>query len=456
MSFASEGVAGQANARASTFMLLTKRKFGPLFCVQFGGALNDNVLRNAMVSMIAFGVLSETIENRALMINAALGLFMLPFFLFSASAGRLADRCPERALAVRYIKAAEIATMTIAAIGLAASNAALLLVAVCCAGIQSAYFGPFKYALLPELLHKRELLGGNALMNASTYIAILLGIYWGTELGSLESPGFQVTSVLMAIAALGFLAALGMPKLHNDNGVPWAKAWSWNIFGDMASTVRSSLDVKGMLPLIVLISWFWSSGAIILTQLPVIVSDIAGFGHRSYLFALLVVCLGVAFGSLMTAVLLKGVVNTRYVPYGMLVAALGCFYPFLSNVGGASMPEALGDLPAFLAEPSHLPLLLAMFLIASSMGFYIVPLYATLQLVAPKNKRGGMVATNNIFNALFTVTGVLLAGFVVGLTEPLADAITRLFWVLGTAGIAIAAFARFVVLGNLQKKTESA
>ena len=436
-----------------TSLLITKRRFGPLFAVQFGGALNDNVLRNAMIAMVAFGILSEQVENRALLINATLGLFMLPFFLFSASAGSLADRCPERSIAVRYIKGAEIFTMTVAAVGLASNSALMLLFAVFCAGVQSAYFGPFKYALLPELLGPRELLGGNALVNASSYVAILLGIFWGTELGSSSYSGFEVTSVLMVIALAGFLAALYMPKMPNHAGTSWREAWSWNIARDIGATIRASMAVKGMVQLILVISWFWTSGAILLTQLPVIVSDIAGYGHRSYLFLLLVVCLGIAVGSLLSAVVLRGRVSTKFVPAGITIASLGCVYPFLAGVGEEAT-KTDGTLSAFIAVSSHWPMILALLAIAVAMGFYIVPLYATLQVVAPKDRRGGMVATNNIVNSLMIVVGVLFAGFVIGLTEPLSAAISRMFAGLGLIGLLVAAWAHLKVLEPLRKATD--
>lgn len=442
-----------AHAPASTGMLLARRRFGPLFVVQFGGALNDNVLRNAMVAMVAFGMLSEVVESRALMIQATLGLFMLPFFLFSASAGKLADRCLERSVAIRFIKGAEVVTMTVAAVGLATGSPGMLLFAVFCAGLQSAYFGPFKYALLPELLHRRELLGGNALLNASTYVAILLGIYWGTELGSAEAPSLEITLVLMGIAAVGFAAAFAIPKIPNDDGIAWREAWSWNVFVDIYHTVKASLKTKGMVPLILVISWFWTSGGIIITQLPIIVSDVAGYGHRSYLLVLLVVCLGVALGSLLSAAVLRGSVSTRFVPAGISLAALGCFYPFLSGVEvSAAEGESVAE---FLTETSHWPLIGVMLAVSVSMGFYIVPLYATLQLVAPKVRRGGMIATNNICNSFFVVVGVLIAGFVIGLTEPLPVAMQLLFAVIGLIGLAVAAWAHRRVLGPLRERIGS-
>ena len=426
-----------------TSLLVTRRRFGPLFVAQFGGALNDNVLRNALVAMVTFGALSEQVANRAVTVNLILGLFMLPFFLFSASAGRFADTCPDRSAAVRLIKGAEVLTMAVAAVGLALGSVWLLVASVCLAGIQSAFFGPFKYALLPTLLEKRELLGGNALMNASTYVAIVLGIYWGTELGSGSGDGVAVTLVLMVIAVLGLCASLAMPPLPSGSGLSWRGSWSWNFARDIADTLRGSLKVKGVVPLALVISWFWASGAVILTQLPVVVREVTGHDHYSYLLLLLVVCLGVAVGSLTGARLLRGEVTTRHVPLGIAVASLACVYPAMPGAAVDFSPDTLGTVSSFIAQPAHYPLVGALAVISVAMGFYIVPLYATLQVVAPKGERGRMVATNNILNALCTVAGVLLAGFAAGLVEPYSLAVERLFAGMGLLGVAIAAWVRF-------------
>ena len=423
--------------KASTYALLVRRRFAPLFATSFGGALNDNVLRNALIAMITFGVIASDPGERATLVQAALGLFMLPFFLFSASAGRFADRCPDRAVAVRWIKGVEIFTMAVAAVGLALNSAAMLLLAVFLAGVQSAYFGPFKYALLPELLVREELIGGNALMNASTYVAILAGVFVGTQLGASLDNQLTTTAILIVIALLGFAAALAMPSLAGT-AATWRESWSFNIFADIVRTIKASMRQPGIMPVILLISWFWTSGAIISAQLPLIVRDIYGYDQNCYLLLLLVVCLGIALGSLANAAVQRGRTTTRWVPWGMALAALCCLgleFPARPPVADAA---SLLDLQAFVTDPGNFSLVATFGLLSAAMGFYIVPMYTTLQLIAAKGSRGQMVATNNILNALFIVCGVLVAGAIVGRGGSLAAAMGELLALIGALGLVIA------------------
>ena len=452
-----------ATVAGPTYRLVGQRRFGPLFVVQFGGALNDNVLRNALVTMITFGVLSEQVANRAILVQVALGLFMLPFFLFSASAGRFADACPDRALAVRMIKALEIVSMTIAAVGLALGSVTVLLVALFLTGLQSAYFGPFKYALLPDLLAREELIGGNALLNASTYVAILIGIFLGLGLGAAANSDLQVTAVLMVIAVLGYCAALAIPPLPGPAHARWRQAWSWNIVRDMRANFQGSLAVPDMIPLILVISWFWMSGAIVITELPVIIRDAAGFDHNVYLLLLLVVCLGVAAGSLLSAWVLRNTVSTRLVPMGIAIASFGCLLPVFPTDTEPVPTAELGSLMQFLADAANYPMIGTFLGIAMAMGFYIVPLYTTLQLVAPPAERGRMVATNNIFNALFIVVSFGVATVIVSMFQPVGQAIEYLFVMLGFGGFAVAVFGARVLnrlatraanVGSLQSTVE--
>ena len=431
------------------YSLICQRRFGPLFVTQFGGALNDNVLRNALIAMITFGVVGSDPAQRAVLVQAALGLFMLPFFLFSASAGQFADHCPDRSVAVRWIKGAEIGTMAVAAIGLALGSIGMLLLSVFMAGVQSAYFGPFKYALLPALLKREELIGGNALMNASTYVAILLGVIWGTQLGASADNDLWITALLMVVAMVGFRASMAMPPLAGSMG-SWRASWSWNIFADMGRTMRGCLKVRGMVSLILLISWFWTSGAVIVAQLPLIVRDIYGYNENSYLLLLVVVCLGIALGSLLNAAVQRGSVTTKWVPLGIGLAAIMCLlidFPDRAHVANAA---DLGTLAQFVGEAHSYGLGLTLAMVATAMGFYIVPMYATLQLLAPGGSRGQMVAANNIVNAFFIVAGVLVAAAVTSMVQPIATAMGILFTIIAGVG-AIVAAGSFLMLRKISR-----
>lgn len=423
--------------------LLRQRRFLPLFVVQFGGALSDNVMRNALVAMITFGALGAEIENRALYVQLAVGFFMLPFFLFAASAGIFADRCPDRAVAMRFIKVGEIGTAAFAVLGLALGDVNLLLLAVFLAGVQSAFFGPFKYAVLPDLLQPEELPGGNALLSASTFLAIIAGVYAGTELGVRSDAG--VAASLLVLAAAGFAAALLLPALPNARPLAWGKAFTWNIFAAIGANFRHCRAKPWTLSLLCIISWFWASGAIISTQLPLLVRDVFGYSHQAYLVMLLVICLGIATGSLLGGMLPRGSKGNRPVPLAIAVASVCCLLPVYPE---AALPAVGADLPgvaAFFSEPSHYPAVINIFVLSAAMGLYIVPLYVTLQLFAAPGERGQVVAANNIFNALFIVIGVLLSSALVGAATNVGEGIESLYAVLGFVGFGFAVLANYVL-----------
>lgn len=418
----------------ASISLLWQRRFGPLFGVQFGGALNDNVLRNAVVAMITFGILSNATESRALLIQAALGLFILPFVLFSAAAGRLADDCPDRRLAIRLIKAVEIGTMGLASIGLATNNVALLLLAVFFAGVQSAYFGPFKYAILPELLQRSELIAGNGLLNASTYVAILLGIFWGTELGANAGSTLTISAILLGLAVAGFVCTFWLPAMPGTATSSWQHAWSWRIHTDLFANLRKFLRLRKPALLVAFISWFWVSGAIVTAQLPIYVSEIADAGYTIYLSLLLIVCVGIACGSLLAILILRTTVTTKLVPLGMAISALALFW--LPN-WEATVAGNLFMLDEFIVSYAAPQLCGLLLVTALGMGFYVVPLYAQLQLAVPAQQRGRVIAANNIVNALFIVLGVVVAGVLIGANESVIAAMRQLFWALGGIGLAV-------------------
>lgn len=431
------------NFLPAQFKLLSQRRFAPLFGVQFGGALNDNVLRNVVVAMLTFGAFSDVGgASRSLLVQAALGLFILPFFLLSASAGRLADGCPDRRLAIRVIKAVEIVTMLVAAVGLMVGNIWLLLLAVCLAGVQSAYFGPFKYALLPLLLARGELIAGNGLLSASTYLAILLGILWGTELGTTDDQPLVVIGILLAIAVAGFACTLWFPAVLGPVGSSWRQAWSWNFLGDTWIALRALVRSPPVATLVMFISWFWATGSIITAQLPIYVRDVAAHDHVTYLFLLLLVCAGIAAGSLSVITLLRTGVTTRWVPAGMAASALPLFFlPVGTAVPSLAASGELGTLADFLATGQAWGVGAVLISTAVGMGFYIVPLYAALQLAAPPDRRGQAIAANNIVNSLMIVAGVLLAGTLLGANETIAAAMSQLFVILGGLTLALAAVA---------------
>ena len=417
--------------------LLARRRFWPLFVVQFGGALNDNVLRNAIVAMVAFGGIAgeAAAGDKALIIQAAVALFMLPFLLFSPAAGMLADSCPDRAVAVRWLKAGEIATAGLAAIGLFMHSLPLLLAALFLSGCQSALFGPFKYSLLPVILRRHELIGGNALQSASTYVAILIGVAWGTRLGAAGPQQEATAAVLAAIAVAGFAASMLMLPLPLPDSAGWKAAIRINFVAAAARVVRGVAARREIMVLVLLSSWFWGSGTLVLIQLPVVVRDCLGFGHDVYLLLLMVVCLAVAAGSLAAALVLRRQVSLRHVGWAIAAAAAALLLPVWPPDAAAGPPAAID---AFFASESAGPIVFMLAALSAAMGFYIVPVYAAMQAWVPDAIRGQTIAANNVFNALFIALGATGAGLFVGSFAEIGAGTYRLFVILGVAGLAIA------------------
>ena len=420
--------------------LLARRRFWPLFAVQFGGALNDNVLRNAIVAMVAFGSIAGDAApgEKALLIQAAVALFMLPFLLFSPAAGMLADSCPDRAVAVRWIKSGEIATASLAACGLFMQSMPLLLVALFLSGLQSALFGPFKYSLLPVILRRDELLGGNSLQSASTYVAILIGVVWGTHLGASEPEPTATAAVIIGIAVAGFAASLMMLRLPWPESPGWKAALRINPATAVVAVVRKVAALRGILTLVLLSSWFWVSGSLVLIQLPVLVRDSLGFDHGVYLLLLMVVCLGVAAGSLAASLTLKGQVSLRHVAVAIAVASAALLLPVWPPAAPAG--EAAG-LDAFFASGHAGSVAIMLAVLSAAMGFYIVPIYAAMQAWVPEAARGQTIAANNVFNALFIATGATAAGLFVENFAAIGTGTYWLFVIVGVAGLTVAAWA---------------
>ena len=426
----------RSSSLAAAVGLLARRRFLPLFAVQFGGALSDNVLRNAIVAMIAFGSIAGADEpgQKALLIQAAVALFMLPFVLFSPAAGLLADSCPDRTIAVRWIKVGEIATASLAALGLLTGSLPLLAVALFAAGTQSALFGPFKYSLLPALLHQDELVGGNALQSASTYVAVLIGVIWGTHLGAASGAG-ATALIIVAIAVAGLAAALMMPRLPLPQAAGWAAAVRINLAAAAVAVVRAVAAERGVLALVLISSWFWCSGSLVLIQLPVLVRDALGFGHGVYLLLLMVVCLSVAAGAMGAAAALRRQVSLRYVGWAIAVAALALMLP----VWPPSAPSGpAAGLDAFLESEHAAAVALMLACVSAAMGFYIVPIYAAMQAWVPADRRGQTIAANNVFNALFIAAAATAAGLFVGRFAEIGTGSWRLFVIVGVVGLAVA------------------
>jgi len=390
-----------------TSSFVSQRRFLPLFWVQFLGAFNDNLYKNAMVMLIAFQ-LSLSPEQTGLYITLAAGLFILPFFLFSSIAGQLADHFPKSIL-IRKIKLLEILIMATGAVGFLSLHIEWLFVALFLMGTQSAFFGPIKYSILPEVLQDDELLRGNALFSGSTFMAILLGTIAGGT-GIMLDNGVQIISGLVVLfAVLGYGASLWVPetqlasvKVRIDKNIARS---TWQI-------VHSSRGFKEAFFAVLAISWFWFIGAVLLSQIPSFVKYSLHANEQVVVAFLTVFSVGIAIGAAMASLFFKRHLTLRFHPWFLVSMSvfllLSVAVAELVDGTGLSGDTAVISLSAFLSLwPQNLSLLF-MFALALVGGAYIVPLYTQLQIKTPAASRARMIAVNNILNALLMVLSSIL------------------------------------------------
>jgi MFS family permease len=296
------------------FGLLVSRRFGPLFATQFLSAFNDNALRNALVLMIAYRADAAAQFSAQIMIPLAAGLFMLPFFLCSATAGQIADES-DKASMIRLIKLIDIPVMLAAAGGVLAGSATVLLALLFTMGIVAAFFGPLKYAILPDLLAPEELLLGNALVEAGTFIAILLGTIAGMVIATRHGSA-AVAGLIVAVALAAWVASRGIPP--TTSAARGGGAARWNLFGATVRVIRQAARESGPFRSMLGISWFWLAGATYLSQFPAYVRFTLGAEEAVVTLFLTLFSVGIAFGSLLCNRLLAGRISARCVPWGAL------------------------------------------------------------------------------------------------------------------------------------------
>ena len=402
-------------SQPNQFDLLKQRRFGPFFGVQFLGAFNDNVFKNALVIMLAFQAASMTSMSSGLLVNLCAGLFILPFFLFSATAGQLADKY-EKARVTRLVKIFEIVIMIIGALGFYLLNLSLLLTALFMMGMHSTMFGPVKYAYLPQHLKKEELVGGNGLIDAGTFIAILLGtILGGTLIGMQPSGSMWVSGTAIVIAVLGYWVSRSVPLSPAPS--PDLKI-NWNPLTETWANLKFLRTNRTVFLSILGISWFWFYGAMFLSQFPNFTKDVLGGGEHVVTLLLAVFSVGIGLGSLLCEKLSGHKIEIGLVPFGSIgltIFAIDLF--FASPTGVHATP--LGAM-AFLQQPGSWHVLLDLLTIGIFGGFYIVPLYALIQSRSEPSHQSRVIAGNNILNALFMVlaAGVAILCLQSGFTIP--------------------------------------
>ena len=404
----------------NTIHLVRTRRFLPIFVTQFLGAFNDNLFRTSMVMLVIYGIYRNPQQEAAFSAIAG-GLFILPFFLLSAVAGQLAD-ATDKARIVRWVKTAEILIMIFGAAGLLLHNVPLLLAALCAMGVHSTFFGPIKYAILPQHLHDDEVLGGTGLVEAGTYIGILGGTLLGGVLvlqnpdGSYHAEWAAVA--VLAVAACGWVSARFVPPAPPESDAPDFKV-DWHIVRASIRLVSATLHIPRLFLAIVAISFFWAMGAVLAAQFPPLVKNALGSNQQVATLFLAIFSVGVAIGSIAVNRLLKGTVSARYSPASAL--AMGLFVLDLyRRVKGWTNAEGapLRDLHAFLAEPNGYWIVADLLGVAIAGGMFVVPLYAFLTTTVAKSQTARTIAANNIVNSGFMVaaTGILTLAVLAGVT----------------------------------------
>jgi acyl-[acyl-carrier-protein]-phospholipid O-acyltransferase/long-chain-fatty-acid--[acyl-carrier-protein] ligase len=420
----------------SQFQLLSTKRFLPLFLTQFLAAFNDNVFKNALIILMTYKAGAQTGMDPRLLVTAAAGIFILPFFLFSATAGQIADKF-EKSRLIRLIRLCEVPVMLLAAAGFFLENYFMLLAVLFCAGTIAAFFGPLKYSILPEHLDENELIGGNALIEAGTFMAILLGTILGGILIMKETGITAISGIIVAMAVACWLSSRHIPFAKTGNaGLKVGKNFiteTWRLARHASKETDVFLSIIG-------ISWFWLVGFTFLAQFPVYASEVLGANESVVTLFLTVFSAGIALGSLICNKLLKGKVSGVYVPLGAFGMTAGIFLFWLAS-RNVVPSETLIGFSEFIGTAGGWMILASLLTVSIFGGIYIVPLYTIVQTRCEASHRSRTIAVNNIMNALFMVLGAVIT--MVLLKQHIG--VTEIFLIIGFLNIPVAFLVRRVV-----------
>ena len=420
----------------SQFYLLKTKRFLPLFLAQFLSAFNDNVFKNALIILMTYKAGEKTGVDPRLLVTAAAGIFILPFFLFSATAGQIADKF-EKSRLIRIIRFLEIPVMALAAAGFFLENYWMLLGVLFCAGIMSALFGPLKYSILPEHLEENELIGGNALIEAGTFLAILFGTILGGILVLKDGGTASISVIILVTALLGWLSSRWVPKAQT--GTPGLKI-GYNFIAETWHLVRYAMKEKDVFLSIIGISWFWLVGFTFLAQFPIYASNVLGANEEIVTLFLTIFSVGIALGALICNRLLKGKVSGLYVPMGAFGMTAGIFLFWLASPAAPAHTTLIG-FSQFIGTVGGWAILASLLGIAIFGGIYIVPLYTIMQTRCEASHRSRTVAVNNVVNALFMVLGAVATMAML----KMHIGVTEIFLIIGIMNIPVAFLVRRIV-----------
>lgn len=400
-----------------TISLLGKRRFLPLFITQFLNAFNDNVFKMAMVMLATYTIYKDPTQD-AFFNALAGGVFILPFFLFSALAGQLSDSS-DKATIARWVKTAEIGIMLVGALGIYVHSIPLMLLALFAMGVHSSFFGPLKYAILPQHLEKDEVLAGTGLVEAGTYIAIL----GGTILGGLL-PYKEAAVAVICIAVIGRIAGQFIPPAPPEPDAPPLKI-DWNILRSSWQQVSATMHIPRLFLAICSISFFWAIGAMLAAQFPPLVENVLGSDRTVATMFTALFSIGVAIGSVVINMLLKGKVSAKFSPLSVVIMGLFVLHLWWTVSHWTQVPghgeDGLLNWREFLALGKGDWVLLDLLGIAVFGGMFVVPLYAFLTTTVSKAETARTVAANNIVNSGFMVIAAILLALLAKMSFTVED-----------------------------------
>ncbi|MDR0622597.1 MAG: MFS transporter, partial [Deltaproteobacteria bacterium] len=385
--------------------LLAKRDYWPLFGTMTLGAFNDNFMRQAMIAMLAYVTVGLTPADRSVMGSLATGLMVLPFFLFSSVAGELADRYRKSSI-VKINKGFEFAVMLLAAVFFAFQSVAGLFVVIFLMGTQTAFFGPVKYGILPEIVEPDELMAANGLFSGATYLAIVLGTTIGFYLVTTPlGPHLLMPISLIVVGGLSFFFALRQPRSELVN--PDLKIDPL-LFRSTAKILQAARSDRGIWLSMLAMGWFWGMGSVLLSQMPVLSATVMGAKPEVGAAMVTMFAVGIAVGSLLVNKLAKGQVTVTMVPASaalMTVFLLAFAYAISAMPAAKPLSFGFGE---FVRSPHHLAIAALCLLISLSGGVFVVPLIAYIQRQAQPGQRARIIAADNIVTSAFMVVASLL------------------------------------------------
>lgn len=388
--------------------LMISKFFAPIFWTQFLGAFNDNVYKNALIILITYQSGNFTEIPAQLLIPISMGLFILPFFLFSALAGQLADKY-EKSKLIRSIKLLEVNIMLLAALGFYLHNVWFLISILFLMGCQSALFGPVKYSILPQHLNEENLLKANGFFGMGTFMAILLGTITGGILVIINNNGIYYISFIVVFVALsGWLSSQKIPLASSANE---NLSINWNIFIESRDILSFLLKNRLLLGTVLSISWFWFLGATILTIIPGYTKDILHGNEQVVTLLLAIFSIGIGTGAMIVGKSKTLQKSIKWIGIGTLGISLSAAHLYWNSVqleNQTLVLNALLDWHLMFDNPMKFQILLDVLLLGISGGFYIVPLYVILQQCSDIKTRSRIIAANNISNAFFMVCSAIV------------------------------------------------